>query len=426
MNHVIGVDTGNKCIKTVNHVFVSGIKSHGIKPAISDEVLEYKGVYYTLTSERIAYLQDKTETEEYFILTLFAIAKELNSRNIIGEDVVRINLAVGLPPSHLSRLKETFSQYFKKSFVAFKYNDKDHLISIEDVKTFPQGYAAIIPSYSEVRQIPKSYIIDIGGYTTDVILLKNGIPDMAFCESLNFGVIELYNRNYYKLLRSIYHAIKFRDISYMYVNNMPILVRRLIILLCGYKYKFNYGTSDLWYNTLKMKWNESVSNEIFSGTVLECFIEMDKFLWCYSNKASDYAIKLKQTFPFQKVDYCGMQIRGGDKFLETQLLSPELYFNKLQNIQPILILTDDYGIIKQIKNIYPEKNFFSYCEEDEHGYFNEEFVLLSPYIKYIKTVKLLVQVELLRKSKLFIGTHNAGPGEYLKIVMPESKYISIN
>lgn len=243
---------------------------------------------------------------------------------------------------------------------------------------------------------------------------------------INKRWIELYNRNYYKLLRSIYHAIKFRDISYMYVNNMPILVRRLIILLCGYKYKFNYVTSDLWYNTLKMKWNESVSNEIFSGTVLECFIEMDKFLWCYSNKASDYAIKLKQTFPFQKVDYCGMQIRGGDKFLETPLLSPELYFNKLQNIQPILILTDDYGIIKQIKNIYPEKNFFSYCEEDEHGYFNEEFVLLSPYIKYTKTVKLLVQVELLRKSKLFIGTHNAGPGEYLKIVMPESKYISIN
>ena len=194
MNHVIGVDTGNKCIKTVNNVFISGVKSHAIKPAISDEVLEYKGVYYTLTSERIAYLQDKTETDEYFILTLFAIAKELNHRKISKDGCVKIDLAVGLPPSHLSRLQEPFAQYFKKSFVAFKYNGEDFLISVENVKTFPQGYAAIIPSYSNIRQIPKSYIIDIGGYTTDVILLKNGVPDMAFCESLNFGVIELYNR----------------------------------------------------------------------------------------------------------------------------------------------------------------------------------------------------------------------------------------
>lgn len=194
MNHVIGVDTGNKCIKTVNHIFVSGVKSHVNKPAISDEILEYKNVYYTLTSERVAYLQDKTETEEYFILTLFAIAKEMITRGIVGAPVAHIDLAVGLPPSHLSRLKESFTKYFRKSFVAFKYNDKDFLVSVDNVKTFPQGYAAIIPSYSDIRKIPKSYIVDIGGYTTDVILLKNGIPDMSYCESLNFGVIELYNR----------------------------------------------------------------------------------------------------------------------------------------------------------------------------------------------------------------------------------------
>lgn len=195
MNQCVGVDTGNKCVKTVNNIFVSGLKSHGgVKPAISDEILEYRGAYYTLTSERLPYLQDKTESEEYFILTLFAIAKELNHRKISTDSCVKIDLAVGLPPSHLSRLKSSFAQYFKKSFVAFKYNDKDFLITIENVKTFPQGYAAIIPSYGAIRQIPKSYIIDIGGYTTDVILLKNGVPDMTFCESLNFGVIELYNR----------------------------------------------------------------------------------------------------------------------------------------------------------------------------------------------------------------------------------------
>ena len=36
-------------------------------------------------------------------------------------------------------------------------------------------------------------IIDIGGYTTDVLLLQNGKPDLQFCRSLETGVITMNN-----------------------------------------------------------------------------------------------------------------------------------------------------------------------------------------------------------------------------------------
>ncbi len=191
---IIGVDTGNRCVKTVNHTFVAGIKKHIMKPAISKEVIRYKNAYYTLTSERITQRDDKTENEDYFILSLFAIVKELQSRNYDLNEHHNIHLGVGLPPSHIGRLQDSFVSYFKRNFVTFEYNGKEVKISIEDVNLFPQGYAAIVQQMDKIVEIPKSYIVDIGGYTTDVIMLKNGIPDMSFCESLDFGMIQLYNR----------------------------------------------------------------------------------------------------------------------------------------------------------------------------------------------------------------------------------------
>lgn len=37
------------------------------------------------------------------------------------------------------------------------------------------------------------FIVDIGGFTTDVLLLRNGKPDLQFCRSLESGVITMDN-----------------------------------------------------------------------------------------------------------------------------------------------------------------------------------------------------------------------------------------
>ena len=40
---------------------------------------------------------------------------------------------------------------------------------------------------------PKIIVLDVGGYTIDVLLLRNGRPDLQFCRSLEFGVIKMNN-----------------------------------------------------------------------------------------------------------------------------------------------------------------------------------------------------------------------------------------
>lgn len=190
---IIGVDTGNRCMKTAHCVFVSGVKQSHKEMPFRSGVLEYKDAYYMLSQKRVTYLQDKTMSDEYFILILFAVMKELKSRGLLVEETIPISLGVGLPPSHLPRLKNRFRDYFNRGTVKLTYNNKQYMFDIKNVTVFSQGYAAIYMDFEQISRFDKSYIIDIGGYTTDIISLNNGEIDPEFFESMDLGLIHLYN-----------------------------------------------------------------------------------------------------------------------------------------------------------------------------------------------------------------------------------------
>ena len=206
---LIAIDHGNFAIKTVNHSFVAGLAEHTVKPPLTDEVLEFGSKFWTLSGKRLNYMTDKTNDERYFILTLIAIAKELESagRNAPFEQV---QLAVGLPPEHYGVLKNKFANYFKKAgAINFIYKEKPFSIIIDKVMVFPQAYAAVVPQSSLIINTPRIFIVDIGGYTTDVLLLKNGKLDFQFCRSLESGVITMNN----EIIRKVnsYHDMLLED-----------------------------------------------------------------------------------------------------------------------------------------------------------------------------------------------------------------------
>lgn len=107
---IISVDHGNKSIKTPNALFTSGlIVSEGLQGFKTDYIC-WNNKYYTLTEQRIAYLRDKTEDERFYVLTLFAIAKELERRKVPETlNPIDITLLVGLPPAHYEQLHSRFS-----------------------------------------------------------------------------------------------------------------------------------------------------------------------------------------------------------------------------------------------------------------------------------------------------------------------------
>ncbi len=190
---LIAIDHGNYNIKTAHSSFMAGLAEHSVRPPMADEVLEYRGSFYTLSGKRLNYRRDKTKDESYFILSLFAIARELLHTGSCSS-VEKVHLAVGLPPEHYGILRDKFAQYFKRSeSIHFIYNDKPFTILIGNVFVYPQAYAAIAPQKSQLNHHLRVFLVDIGGYTTDVLLLRNGKPDMQFCRSLEMGVITMNN-----------------------------------------------------------------------------------------------------------------------------------------------------------------------------------------------------------------------------------------
>lgn len=195
---LIAIDHGNKQIKTANcQPFVSGLQESTTRPYGKD-ILRYGELYYTLTDQRIPYHKDKTEDDRFFILTLFGIASEIEAAGSYSEDVIHIQLAIGVPPAYFGSQGKTLMDYFmNRDIVKFEFHGNPYTIYIENAVCFPQAYAAAVMLLQSLMECSKALILDIGGHTADYLVLKNGKPTfntIASCDSLENGVDVLYNK----------------------------------------------------------------------------------------------------------------------------------------------------------------------------------------------------------------------------------------
>ncbi len=139
----IPLDHGNRNMKTAEEVFTSGLAESDLKPVLG-ECLQYNGKFYSLTGERIPYMRDKSLDDRFFILPLFGIGKELERRTQPQKDIIyQVELPVGLPPKHYGALFEKFGH----QWIHFRLSGA-----------------------------------------------SGGRPDLSVCDSLEKGVITLYNR----------------------------------------------------------------------------------------------------------------------------------------------------------------------------------------------------------------------------------------
>ena len=185
---IIGVDHGYAAMKTAHFSFPSGLVAYEHEPYTLKDVLEYGGKFYVVGSGRQGLQKNKTQTEDYYLLTLAAIAKELSFRH--AEPAAEIHLAAGLPLTSFGREKNAFRDYLLRDgrTVSFRYEGQEYSITIHKVSLFPQGYAAVL-TQSILLDEPSVIVADIGGWTVDLMRLDNRIPNAASCRSLELGMI---------------------------------------------------------------------------------------------------------------------------------------------------------------------------------------------------------------------------------------------
>lgn len=214
MKITIGIDHGYGFMKTVHHTYRSGVKRVWSAPAFLHHALCYDGQYYIIGECGKAPNPTKTKDDDYYLLTLVAIALELQSR---GQGTkAEVILGVGLPFDYWQAQKKEFKDYLtRRKVVRFQYGGKDYEVRIADVKVFPQGYAAVIEDIQKYKEA--NYIIDLGSYTMETLCVADKVPVMTKCGSLDKDIGLIYGMDLVKQEVRKAYGESFEDEDYMQV-----------------------------------------------------------------------------------------------------------------------------------------------------------------------------------------------------------------
>ena len=198
---IIGVDHGYAAIKTAHCVFSTGLMAYNHEPYTRQDVLEYEGKWYVCGTGRQPVQREKMANDTYYLLTLAAIARELERRRLPHRCTVA--LASGLPLTSYGRQKGSFKKYLLRSPqpVKYRYEGEAYEVTVEGVWLYPQGYSALAMHPDLIAGEPSFLLMDIGGWTVDMMRLDNGSASAGTCRSLELGMIRCLDEAREQVLR---------------------------------------------------------------------------------------------------------------------------------------------------------------------------------------------------------------------------------
>ena len=170
---IIGIDHGYGNMKTRNTTFRTGIYVSDTENAMAQDVVKFKDKYLIIGENHKLFDADKVAGDDYYYLTIAALAKEMRIRKITTAKVV---LAVGLPMKWAKEQREAFRQYLMRDKnLEFEYKGIRYTVGLEKVYVFMQGYVAIASRLGEYDGI--NYIADIGNGTINVMYVSDHRPN---------------------------------------------------------------------------------------------------------------------------------------------------------------------------------------------------------------------------------------------------------
>ena len=181
---IIAVDHGYGNMKTANTVTPTGITAYETEPIFTGNILQYNGTYYRIGEGHKEFIPDKAMDEDYYLLTLMAVARELNVFSIHEADV---HLAAGLPLTWIRNQREAFRSYLLQNpEVRFSFNSKDYRIRFVGCSLYPQGYPAVVNHLGDFKGT--HLLPDIGNGTMNILYINNKKAQESRCWTEKFGV----------------------------------------------------------------------------------------------------------------------------------------------------------------------------------------------------------------------------------------------
>ena len=230
---IFGIDHGNGNIKGCTGNIMSGLVRYISEPGrfMNEDILEYGGNFYTLSDTRMPYKEDKTTDEDYFILTLFMLAMESKAKGIQlnGKDVV---LGVGLPPADFGQQAVKFKNYFlshSQHGITYRMNGKQTNFYIRDVFVSPQNFAAVMCFKASLfRKYRTVNCIDIGDGTVDLLVIRNGQPDLSIRVSDRTGMAVMRSEIANMIQQNFGLHLESCDVEQVLMNEATVLDEKVV------------------------------------------------------------------------------------------------------------------------------------------------------------------------------------------------------
>ena len=245
---IIAVDHGYGNIKTANTVTPTGITAYETEPIFTGNILDYNGTYYRIGEGHKEFIPDKAIDEDYYLLTLMAVARELNIFSIQEADV---HLAAGLPLTWIRHQREEFRSYLLQNLeVSYRFNNKDYHIRFVGCSLYPQGYPAIVNRLGDLKGT--NLLADIGNGTMNILYINNKKAQESRCWTEKFGVNQcliaaknaILDRFGVKIEEAtVEQVLRFKaaDISAPYLNCITAVARQYVANIFSTLRKYEYN-----------------------------------------------------------------------------------------------------------------------------------------------------------------------------------------
>ena len=183
---VIGIDHGYGNMKTATRCFPSGVARYDKEPIFQNNLLVYNGMYYQIGEEHKEFCAEKTQDEDYYVLTLAAIAKELDGKEM---NQAKVHIAAGLPLTWVATQKEDFQKYLlQNESVDFIFRNKEYHVEFAGADIYPQGFAAAFYRLQDFKGI--NMLADIGNGTMNIMYINNSRPLEKKCFTEKYGTYQ--------------------------------------------------------------------------------------------------------------------------------------------------------------------------------------------------------------------------------------------
>lgn len=186
----IALDHGWSSIKG-EHIFIETLVSPvDYTPLTNSGLLEYRGKKYIISQGRLGKQATKIENDNYFLLTLAGIAKELRYQGL--EKTTHVELYAGVPLTMFGAERKAFREYlWHKEQLSFTFEGVYYSFYLDKVKIYAQCYAAIANRMGDMNRLR---CVDLGSWTMDVLSVKDRIPMDKDAYTYEVGLITAIKR----------------------------------------------------------------------------------------------------------------------------------------------------------------------------------------------------------------------------------------